>query len=106
MTSPTPEQIRLYRHRTKVVTAVQICAVPVAPIVGGLFLSIRTQNTDIAGALAFGGFMLVVIGIFVFRHFYYRCPVCSHSLGRGPKYIKVGEFFKGHCNHCEADYAA
>ena len=105
MTSATPEQTRLYRHRKKVLIAVQICAVPVAPIVGGLFLSIRTQNPDIAGALAFGGFMLVVIGIFVFQYLYFRCPVCSHTL-RLPRRIKVGELYNGHCNHCETDYAA
>lgn len=106
MAIPTPEQIRIYRHRRKVWMAVQVGCVTLGPIAGIALLRVASKHIEIPGVLMFGVFVSVVIGMFLFQHFYYRCPVCDRALGRGAKHIKAREFFKGHCKKCGADYAA
>lgn len=96
----------MYRHRKKVWLAVQIGCIPLAPITGAVLLSVAPKIDDVAAGFAFGGFLSVVVGMFVFQRCYCRCPICDRGLGREARYIKIREFFKGHCKNCGADFPA
>jgi len=105
MTNATPEQIRLYRHRCRVLFIVQIVMIPVWFISVCALLNL-CHNGQVAIGVGFGSIILVFIGFLVFRYVYFRCPVCKQVLPSGPRYVKVGEFYKGHCDKCWTDYAA
>lgn len=105
MTNLTPEQIRLYRHRRKV-TFITLIGIPVVGFISGVTLAHFFHDSGpVATGLFFGSMILSIIGSLVFQYAYFRCPVCSHALDL-PRRFKVGEFYKGHCNNCETDYAA
>jgi hypothetical protein len=112
MTNATPKQIRLYRHRKIVLLVVQLGMIPAVPISAAILLKVFVVGTHIdfgvAILIALAGPMLLLAGSCVFRHVYFRCPVCSYPFPGGKKYnyFRWGEFFKGHCNACGTDYAA
>jgi hypothetical protein len=105
MANPTPEQIRLYRHRRKVTFFILI-GFPVVGFISGVTLvNFFHDSGPLAIGFFFGSMILSFIGSLVFQYSYFRCPVCSHALSL-PRRFKVGEFYKGHCSNCKTDYAA
>nr|ART39839.1 J91 [uncultured bacterium] len=46
---------------------------------------------------------VVLLGQAVRRH-YFRCPVCSAPLPRGPKQVVPANFFHGYCKRCGTEF--
>jgi len=107
MTTPTPEQIRIFRRRRMTVILTGIAIVVAIFVVMAGLLSLKMVHQNLAAVL-FVGIGIPLLGWIVgevFTRKYFRCPICGRRI-RCEVSAQNGAVLGSRCKECNVDFAA